>query len=116
MTRSTCRVCGLSLWLGVCAIAAAALPEDKDRTADSSKLPAAATRNVDFVTDIQPIFAKACYQCHGPEKQQAGFRLDRKVDALNGGDSGDAFEPGKSAESLLVLYVAGTNPDVIMPP
>ena len=36
------------------------------------------------------------------------FRLDRKTDALRGGGSGvPAIVPGKSAESLLIRYVAG---------
>ena len=31
---------------------------------DVSKLPPPAGRPVDFVKDIQPIFANSCYQCH----------------------------------------------------
>ena len=102
--------------MAVCAMTATGLPADKDRTADSSKLPAAATRTVDFITDIQPIFADRCYECHGPEKHKSGLRLDRKADALAGGDNGKAITPGKSAESLLIRNVLGQNPDTVMPP
>ncbi len=79
------------------------------------KLPPAATRPVDFVQDIQPIFADNCYGCHGPKKQEANFRLDHKLTALRGGDLGPAIVPGKSVESLLIHLVAGLKPDQVMP-
>src|SRR2546430_17612723 len=37
----------------------------------TNDLPAAASRPIDFVKDIQPIFASHCYGCHGPDKQEA---------------------------------------------
>jgi len=77
---------------------------------NSVPLPEPATRNVDFVKEIQPLFAKHCYRCHGSDKQQAGLRLDLKDAALHGGDGGKIFEPGKSGESRLVLNIAGTDP------
>jgi hypothetical protein len=76
-------------------------------------LPAA---SVDFKRDIQPIFAEHCYECHGPEKHKGGLRLDRKTDALAGGDSGKVIIPGKSAESLLITNVSGLDPENLMPP
>src|SRR5688572_17053578 len=33
---------------------------------------------VDFRRDIQPLLAKHCVDCHGPEEQAAAFRLDRR--------------------------------------
>jgi ankyrin repeat protein len=44
--------------------------------------PAAAA--VDFARDIQPLFEKHCYECHGPKKQRNGFRLDRRSRAMAG--------------------------------
>jgi len=79
-------------------------------------LPPAADRTVDFDTDILPLFEKHCDSCHGPKKQLSGFRLDREGDALRGGDNGRAFTPGQSADSLLVKYIAGLDPDILMPP
>lgn len=76
--------------------------------------PAAAA--VDFTREIAPIFAKRCLQCHGPDKQEGGLRLDRKRSALQGGDSGVAIAPGKSAESPLIDRVAASDPDHRMPP
>ena len=33
---------------------------------------ASATTDIDFTRDVQPIFAKACWSCHGVDKQEAG--------------------------------------------
>ncbi len=69
-----------------------------------------------YATDVQPIFKKHCYSCHGAEKQKSGLRLDSKDDALKGGEIGKAIIPGKGAESPLYKYVAGLEPDMVMPP
>ena len=82
----------------------------------AAELPPAAKRQVDFVKDIQPIFSKTCYECHGSEKQKSGLRLDEKAAALKGGDTGPLLVPGKSAESLLVQVVVGTRDDIARMP
>jgi mono/diheme cytochrome c family protein len=78
-------------------------------------LPPPATRRIDFAKDIQPIFAERCYNCHGPNKHEAQFRLDSKDIALKGGELGPAIVPGKGADSLLIQAVGGLKPDLIMP-
>ncbi|MGV3663296.1 MAG: PSD1 and planctomycete cytochrome C domain-containing protein [Prosthecobacter sp.] len=70
---------------------------------------------VDFVQDVQPIFKDRCYGCHGPNKQEAAFRLDHKASALKGGDFGLAIKAGHSADSLLVQAIEGQNPKKRMP-
>ncbi len=82
---------------------------------DAAKLPPPATRPVDFVKDIQPIFRANCYACHGPEKQKGHFRLDVKASALAGGDEVDIL-PGKSAQSPLIINVAYLDENAQMPP
>jgi len=70
----------------------------------------------DFSRDIQPIFIKRCYECHGPDKQKSDLRLDRKADAFRGGKSGKpVFVPGKSAESHIIERVTSPDPDEVMP-
>jgi len=81
----------------------------------SSTSLSVAAEPVDFARDVMPIFAASCHRCHGPEKHEGGLRLDRGADALRGGDSGAAILPGRSAESILHQYVAGTF-DNLMPP
>jgi mono/diheme cytochrome c family protein len=77
---------------------------------------AADTAKVDFARDIQPIFTKRCFECHGPDKQKSDLRLDRKADALKGGKSGKPlFVPGKSTESEIILRVVSQDPDEVMP-
>jgi mono/diheme cytochrome c family protein len=64
---------------------------------------------VDFARDIQPLFEKHCYPCHGPQKQEAGLRLDDRDAALKGGDLGRDIVPGRSGESLLVGALMGAS-------
>src|SRR5438067_565608 len=89
-----------------------ATPAPQTPGADAPGSPKA----VDFVRDVQPIFAKHCVSCHGPDKQRGGLRLDRKADALNGGNSGAAVVPGMAADSPLLRFVAGQDKDTVMPP
>ncbi|MBT6157204.1 MAG: DUF1549 domain-containing protein [Planctomycetaceae bacterium] len=102
--------------LGFVSTSAFLSADEENAQSTDAKLPPPADGKVDFVRDIQPLFVKRCLECHGPEMQEAGFRLDRKKDAFVGGDKGPAFVAGKSATSLLVKYVAGIDPDLIMPP
>ena len=83
--------------------------------ADATKLPPAANREVDFVRDVRPIFQRACFRCHGPDKQKSEYRLDMRKTALTGGESyAPNIVPGKSADSPLLKMVAGVG-DVTMP-
>src|SRR5688500_19025774 len=82
---------------------------------DPGKLPPPAARPVDFVKDVQPIFAANCYACHGPDKQKSGYRLDAKSVALAGGDIGHAIIPGDGANSRLIHDVSGLDPKIKMP-
>ena len=62
------------------------------------------------------ILATHCVSCHGPTKQKGGLRLDRRADALRGGDSGSAVVPGKPADSLLLKKIASRDAAEQMPP
>lgn len=71
----------------------------------------------DFLRDVAPLFAKRCVECHGPEAQESGLRLDRASDAFKGGYSGAVIIPGKSSESRLLTLIRGQDADgVVMPP
>jgi mono/diheme cytochrome c family protein len=84
---------------------------------DTSKLPPASTRTgVTFAKDIQPLFEKACYKCHGPEKQKAKLRVDSLEASLKGGENGEMIKKGKSADSPLVHSLARLDEDTAMPP
>ncbi|MBX3444736.1 MAG: PSD1 domain-containing protein [Planctomyces sp.] len=105
--------CRSPRWLSGCLLALlAALPFATGPVASA----VAADAPPRYAEDIQPIFKQRCYSCHGPDKQESGLRLDRKVDALAGGDSGKVIVPGDADGSVLIKLVAGKDPDRIMPP
>jgi mono/diheme cytochrome c family protein len=83
---------------------------------DPATLPPPVAREVDFERDVQPLFEKHCLKCHGPEKQKGGWRADVREVALKGGDN---FAPnvvaGRSADSPLIHFVSGLDPDMKMP-
>ena len=74
------------------------------------------TAAVDFARDIQPLLQTKCFACHGGGQSQGGLRLDTRVSALRGGDSGAAIRPGQSGESLLLQRVSGLDAKRVMPP
>lgn len=85
--------------------------------AQEATLPPAVDRAVDFSKDVEPIFAAHCLPCHGAEKSRGGLRLDRRAAALAGGDGyAPDIVPGDSAASPLIRFVAGLEPDMLMPP
>jgi mono/diheme cytochrome c family protein len=69
----------------------------------------------DFTRDVRPIFAARCVKCHGAAKQLGGLRLDRRADALKGGDSGPAIVLGKPGDSLLLKKVTSKDEAERMP-
>lgn len=72
---------------------------------------------VDYITQIRPIFQKHCYSCHGVEKQKSGLRLDIKSEAFKGGDGyGAAILPNDSGQSPIYEFSSGADPDMKMPP
>ncbi len=82
----------------------------------AADLPPVANRPVDFTTDIQPLLRTRCLGCHGPSQQMSGLRLDTKAPAMAGGYSGPVIKPGHSAESSMILRVAGAKGLIAMPP
>lgn len=78
--------------------------------------PLQAADAVDFNQQIRPIFQKRCYDCHGPKKQESGLRLDRRQEALAGGDTGPAIVPGDISSGLLLKYVQSEDAEEVMPP
>ena len=63
----------------------------------------------DFQRDVQPIFEKSCFSCHGEKLQMGGLRLDSAALAAK------TIQPGKSADSTLYQRVAGLGEQARMP-
>src|SRR4051812_24920550 len=70
---------------------------------------------INYDKQIKPIFAARCKACHGVLKQEGGLRLATGALARQGGDSGKAILPGKSASSDLIARITSTDPSDRMP-
>src|SRR5215831_6745461 len=84
--------------------------------AAQTKLPPPADIKVDFQKDVQPILAQKCHSCHGEDVQQSGLRLDKRQNAMRGGDYGPVIKPGSGAESKLVRRLVYGDGGLQMPP
>jgi len=72
---------------------------------------------VEFARDIRPIFAEHCYRCHGPKLQKSDFRLDGRMEAFQGGATGQpVIAPGDPGRSLLIDRISSVDLDQRMPP
>ncbi len=93
-----------------------------DKTAVDPKLlpPASTKQGVTYTNDIQPIFAKSCYPCHGPktQKPKGKFRADSLEAVLKGGEDGPCVIVGNSGKSDVVIMVShqGDADDYMPPP
>ncbi len=73
---------------------------------------------VDFATEIQPLLARKCYACHGPDQQESSLRFDDRATVVGEADSGlAAIVPGKPGESeLFKRLTASEDSGERMPP
>src|SRR5690606_35887542 len=66
---------------------------------------------------VQPLLQKHCVECHGPEEEKGGLRLDTLEAALKGGDEGNTIVVGNAAKSSLVTRMKlPVDNDERMPP
>ncbi|WP_261361683.1 PSD1 and planctomycete cytochrome C domain-containing protein [Rubinisphaera sp. JC750] len=76
-----------------------------------------ASAEVDYARDVQPLLARKCYACHGPDEAEGGFALhepDRAVGELESGTT--AIAPGNPDESEMIARIKETEPYLRMPP
>jgi len=94
----------------------AAEPES-NAPAPVAKSKSSDDRKIDFGRDVLPLLTARCFDCHGPDSQESGLRVDRRDVLLKGGDSKQpAVVPGKSDASRLITLVSGKDPKRVMPP
>ena len=78
---------------------------------------AAAGQEVSYTRQIQPLLAKHCYACHGPDDAESGLRLSERDSAMGVSDSGErAIVPGDPDASHLIARVATEDEFDRMPP
>ena len=75
---------------------------------DSVNPPVSPEAAAYFETTIRPILANNCIDCHGPDAQLGGLRLDSRPALLKGGASGPSLVPGDPDKSLLIQVVHQT--------
>ena len=70
-----------------------------------------------FEREVRPLLIEQCVQCHGPDMQEGGLRLDSRQQVLNGSaTTSPVVNPQNSAASRLLQVVAWSDDDVQMPP
>ncbi len=79
-------------------------------------LLAAPPAKLDFEKDVRPLLVQKCFACHGDEVQQSGLRLDKRQNAMRGGDYGPVIIPGHSDQSKLIKRVVTGDGGMKMPP
>lgn len=78
-------------------------------------MSAQSRRQVDFLTEVQPVLTTRCMPCHSGDSPQGGLKTHTREDLLKGGTSGPAIIVGNGADSLLVQKITGQK-GLRMPP
>ena len=82
-------------------------------------LVACGQRTVSFASDIQPIIARHCLECHAegkPGQEKSGLKLGSYDDLMRGTRFGPVVKPGDSLTSVLTMLVEGrADPSLKMP-
>jgi cytochrome c553 len=68
-----------------------------------------------FETQIRPVLAANCFECHGPKKQESDVRLDSREGMMIGNSDGPVIVPGDAEKSRLVKAVRRKG-EIKMPP
>ncbi len=68
-----------------------------------------------FERHIRPLLLNRCVECHGPDSQEAGLRLDSREGFLKGGDSGPLLDT-KVPEAGRMLNAIRYDDELRMPP
>lgn len=84
---------------------------------DASQTAEATAKPIDFARQVQPILARRCYACHGPDHVEGGLLLTSRETALAETDSGEfAIVPGDVQASVLIARITSEDEGERMPP
>ena len=71
---------------------------------------------VDYLTQIEPIFAESCYSCHGSQRQRGELRIDTAEGIAAGGELGVVLVAGDpDASSLFTRTILDHDDPEFMP-
>ena len=68
-----------------------------------------------FESQVRPVLAANCFECHGPKKQESDLRLDSREAMMTGNSDGAVIVPGDPEKSRLVKAIRRQG-DIKMPP
>lgn len=75
-------------------------------------IPLASAGELDFTRDVYVVLQRSCFECHGPDRQESGLRLDSASEI----DDSGVVETGDPAASELVRRLSlPRNHDEVMP-
>ena len=83
------------------------------RAGEEASKPDTATADF-FETKVRPLLAAHCWECHGPDKQKSGLRLDSRGRSQGRGHG--AGGDGRQAEESPLVEAIGYDGAVQMPP
>ncbi|HEV3418067.1 MAG TPA: PSD1 and planctomycete cytochrome C domain-containing protein [Pirellulales bacterium] len=98
--------------LGLFVVALIALGWARPVAAAEPSSPAAADF---FESQVRPVLAANCFECHGPKKQESDLRLDSREAMLIGNSDGPVIVPGDADRSRLVKAIRRQG-EIKMPP
>jgi hypothetical protein len=82
---------------------------------ESSPIPSTFTETKILVwNDVYPIFERHCFDCHGPQRHYAEFRVDHLENFLESDRHSPYVLPGQSSQSPLIAIVSGARPSMAM--
>jgi hypothetical protein len=85
--------------------------------AQASQFDNQSDSSLEFARDIHPLLANYCYRCHGPDRQEAGIRFDRRETVFGVTESGTIpVIAGDPHHSELVARITAADSSVRMPP
>lgn len=77
----------------------------------------AAEKQIDFAKQVQPILAKRCFACHGPDESEGGLRFSDEKSAYAEAESGEhAIVPGDVDASQIIARISSDDEFERMPP
>ena len=113
MLRSSLFLTAMAAWLVgsvTCrdsVFGADALPEGRSFSAEDLQF---------FESRIRPLLIAKCVECHGPDEQEHGLRVDSWDALIRGGRAGASLAPGKPEGSLLITAINYQDSTLQMPP
>src|SRR5688572_24289138 len=73
----------------------------------SVPIVALAADEPDYYPAVAKLVEDRCLDCHSNDDPDGQFSMETHAAFLKGGESGPAFKPGQSKESLLLRYLRG---------